>query len=208
MIRVMTAQQLADKLHLTRDGINLHLKAMKEATPRLIHVAAWGYNAKGGRPAPHYRPGDQADAAYMPSRAPTRHLRIDENKARILHLIESKKMTIRQLSAALNLSHQWTRHLIAELRQDGRAHIGGWQRQEAGIAPLYAVGGKRDVPKPKHTQTAWKRRMARVRFNPDARELYDNMKKRRAMREHIKKMAATPQPWFAALMTPGRREAA
>lgn len=196
----LTAQQLADRLHLTRDGINIHLKSMKEAAPRLIHVASYVYNPKGGRPAPQYRPGDQKDAEYVPSCAPTRHLQTPNHKAHIMRLLEQKKRTILQLSDALDLSHQWTRHLISELREEGRVHIGAWQRQSAGIAPLYAVGSKADKPMPKHTKTEWQRLKDRINANPESREKYENSKKRRQLKERIKRMHATPQSWFAALL--------
>jgi predicted ArsR family transcriptional regulator len=197
----LTAQQLADRLHLTRDGINIHLKAMKEATPRLVHIAGHVYNPDGGRPAPKYSPGDKQDAVYVSSRVPTRHLQTDQNKAKIMRLLESKKMTILQLAEQIDLSHQWTRHLIAGLRKDKRVHIGGWQRQTAGIAPLYAIGNKADVKKPVMSSAeAYKRFKARLKSDPDAKENHYVTQKRRRMKTHIKRLMAKPQPWFAALM--------
>jgi predicted ArsR family transcriptional regulator len=193
----LTAQELADRLHLTRDGINIHLKAMKAMTPRLVHVSGWVYNPKGGRPAPQYRPGDTTDAKYVAVRAPTRHLQTGEHKSRIMRLLEQKKRTILQLSDELGLSHQWTRHLISELRAEGRVRIGDWQRQAAGIAPLYVIGSKANKPKPTHTKTAWQRRMERIGANPDAREVYERMLKRRQIKERIERMK--PVTWFGAL---------
>jgi hypothetical protein len=197
----LTAQQLADKLHLTRDGINIHLKAMKTATPRVVHVASWVYSPQGGRPAPQYSPGDKPDAPYVATRAPTRHLQIDKQKASIERLLEAKAMTILQLAAALHLSHQWTRHLIAVMRAERRVRIGGWQRQTAGIAPLYAIGSRADAKKPVISSAdAYKRRMERIKSDPDAKENYYAANKRRQMNTHIKRLTAKPQPWFAALM--------
>jgi len=203
----LTAQELADRLHLTRDGINIHLKALKEATPRAVYVAGWVYNPKGGRPAPQYSPGDKPDAPYVASRAPTRHLQIDNQKAKIMRLLESKKMTILHLAAEMDLSHQWTRHLISDLRQDKHVHIGGWQRQTAGIAPLYAIGDKRDAKKPVITAAeAYKRRKARLKNDPDAKESHQAAQKRRQFRKHIKRLTSTPQTWFSALVPPTTTE--
>lgn len=200
----LTAQELADKLHLTRDAINIHLKAMKEASPRQVYVASWVYNPKGGRPAPQYSAGNWPDAQFVSSRTPTRHLQTAKQKERIMRLLESKKMTILQLSAEMHLSHQWTRHLIAELRQANRVHIGAWQRQLAGIAPLYAIGDKRDMPKPQHTKTEWQRLKARIKADPDAKERYEQSKKRRQLKARIERMK--PVTWFAAL--PGAQSVA
>jgi predicted ArsR family transcriptional regulator len=196
----LTAQQLADRLHLTRDGINIHLKAMKEAAPRQVHVAGWVYNPQGGRPAPMYRPGDRPDAKYVAARAPTRHLQVGKQLAKIKRLLRAKPMTAAQLGQALGTSSGWARNLVVRLRAEKQVYIAGWQSPGAGIAPLYAMGARDDVPRPPiDPKNAYARLKHRRETDDHAREVYERDLRRRALNSKIKKLKAKPQGIFAAL---------
>lgn len=202
----LTAQELADKLHLSRDGINIHLKAMKAAKPRQVHVASWVYNRKGGRPAPRYRPGDEPDAVYQAKRTPTRHLQIDWQLAKIKKLLRSP-MTATQLSLALGVSSNWTRSLLARLRAEKQVRIAGWQSLSAGIAPLYGLGSQDDVPRPPvDPKQAYARLKQRRATDDHARDVHERDLKRRQIKSRIAKLRGKPQAWFAAL--PGAKSMA
>lgn len=196
----LTAQELADRLHLTRDGINIHLKAMKNAEPRQVHVASYDRNVQGGRPAPRYRPGDAKDAVYEPSRTPKRHLQVGKQLAKIKKLLRAKPMSATQLGQALATSPGWARNLVARLRAAKQVYIGGWQSFGSGIAPLYALGAREDVPRPPiDPKNAYARLKRRRETDDHAREVYERDLRRRAVNSKIKKLKAKPQGIFAAL---------
>lgn len=196
----LTAQELADKLHLTRDGINLHLKAMKEAMPKLVHIASYDRNTQGGRPAPRYRPGDKKDAIYQASRTPTRHLKIDQNFAATKKALRTTSMTSAQLGEVLGVTANWARHFVARLREERQVYISGWIPLRAGIAPLYTLGNREDVPRPVcDKKKAYKRLKERRETDPAVREQYERDLKRRAIKSRIAKLKVKPPLWFAAL---------
>jgi predicted ArsR family transcriptional regulator len=203
----LTAQQLADKLHLTRDAINIHLKAMKTATPRAVHISGLASCSRGGRPAPRYSPGDKPDAVYTSSRAPTRHLKIEQNFAATLKALRATSMTSAQLGEVLGVSANWARHFVAKLREEHRVYISGWIPMRAGIAPTYTLGDREDVPRPVcDKKAAYMRLKERRKTDPDAQERYERDLRRRAIKDRIAKLKTKPQPWFAAL--PGAQAAA
>jgi predicted ArsR family transcriptional regulator len=149
-IAPLTAQQLADKLHLTKDAINLHLKVMKEASPRLVHIAGYLYNRDGGRPAPQYRPGDGKDAVYVKTRPilQGRNQVVEQTFRRVIDLLRRKPMTAKELGDALDLAPARARWYINELRTSTpkRVYISRFTPNFAGYpAPVYAVGDKPDV---------------------------------------------------------------
>jgi predicted ArsR family transcriptional regulator len=146
----LTAQQLADELHLTRDAINLHLRVMKEVSPRLVHIAGYVYNPDGGRPAPQYRPGDHKDAVYVR----TRHILqgrkevVDKTFERVITLLQRKPMTAKELGDALDLAPARARWYINHLRtsEPKRVYIKRFSPNYAGYpAPVYAAGSRPDA---------------------------------------------------------------
>jgi predicted ArsR family transcriptional regulator len=146
----LTAQQLADKLHLTKDAINLHLRVMKEASPRLVHIAGYVYNPDGGRPAPQYRPGDHKDAVYVR----TRHILqgrkevVDKTIQRVIELLQRKPMTAKELGDTLDLAPARARWYINHLRtsEPKRVYVKRFSPNFAGYpAPVYAAGNKPDA---------------------------------------------------------------
>lgn len=196
----LTAQQLADKLHLSRDGINIHLKLMKNASPRMVHVSGWLQCPKGGRPAPQYRPGDKPDAAYVTTRTPTRHLKIGQNFAIIKRELRCKSMTTAQLGEVLGITSNWARHFVAQLRAEKKVYIAGWKHLPAGIAPLYTLGNREDVPKPPCDKaSAYQRLKEKRKSDPAAQERYERDLKRRRIQSRIVKLRNNPQTWFGVL---------
>jgi hypothetical protein len=146
----LTAQQLADRLHLTKDGINIHLKAMKEASPRLVHVAGHVYNADGGRPAPKYSAGDQADATYIPTRQILQGRKdvVDRTFKRLVEMLQRSPMTANEIGDALDLAPARARWYISQLRtcEPRRVYIKRFEANYGAYpAPVYAVGNKPDA---------------------------------------------------------------
>jgi hypothetical protein len=196
----LTAQQLADRLHLTRDGINVCLQKMKAESPRLIHVSGYVYNPAGGRPAPQYRPGDLPDAVYRPSRASSRHAIVAEQTARAKSELKANPMTCVQLAQVMGLCAGRARLYIADLRANKQAYIKGWATQSAGTAPIYAIGNRPDAPKPViDGKVRYARLKARHEKDDDAKEAYQRSQARRQLKNRIARMKFEPQTPFSAL---------
>jgi predicted ArsR family transcriptional regulator len=146
----LTAQQLADRLHLTRDGINIHLRAMKDASPRLVYISGHVYNPDGGRPAPKYSPGDKKDATYIPTRQILQGRKdlVERTLKRVVDLLQRKPMSAKDLGDALDLAPARARWYLNELRTSTpkRVHVKRFEPQFGGYpAPIYAAGDKPDA---------------------------------------------------------------
>lgn len=196
----LTAQELADRLHLSRDGINLHIAQMRKETPRALHISGHVFNRKGGRPAPQYSLGDLPDATYTASRAPTRHEQRDKQRARAKAELKAQPMTARQLGARMGICSGWARHYIGELREEKQAYIKGWATLNAGTAPIYAIGQREDEPKPPQDgKSVYARRKALRKVDDHAQEQYERDLARRRLNGRIEKFKRVPQTPFSAL---------
>lgn len=199
-VEPLTAQQLADRLHLSRDGVNLHLAKMKAMKPRLIHVSGHVYNPLGGRPAPQYSPGDKLDANYTSSRAPTRHNRVSEQLALAKKELGANPMTAANLGLKLGIRASRARFYIAKLRATKQAYIKDWIPMAAGSAPIYAVGDKPDAPRRQITgQEAWAKKKARRKKDDAAQAQYDKELARRRLDYRIERCKSKPNSWLGAL---------
>lgn len=194
----LTAQQLADRLHLTRDGINIHLKAMKEASPRLIHIAGHVYNPDGGRPAQKYSPGDKKDATYVATRQILQGRKdvVDRTFKRLIEMLQRTPMTANEVGEALELAPARARWYISELRKSTprRLYVKRFEPNVGGYpAPVYAVGNKPDaVYTPKTRADVYREIMA----DPDRRRRILTRNKLRYLVESKRKK---PNSIFGAL---------
>jgi hypothetical protein len=143
----LTSQQLADKLHLSRSGVQLHLTVMTAETPRLVHIASYtpaGYRKKGG---PMYLAGDKKDAEYPKARRAKGRVTVEQQKARILKLLGTRQMTVAEVADEMLLRR--ARIYMFELREAGKIHIAGWRSHPSAYpSPIYAIGGAPDVARP------------------------------------------------------------
>jgi predicted ArsR family transcriptional regulator len=192
----MTAQQLADRLFMSRDGIQLHLNAMKAEKPRLAHVS--GFQPGRARPMPMYSPGDKKDAVYTKKRTPKRHLLVSEREATILKAIKEQPMTAGQLAEKLGLCVSYMRRYTARLHAEKKIHAADWLPNLHGgtRAAKYAIGDRPDAPKPEPLTAKQKneRRWATLKADPQRHGIYLQMRRVRK----------TPQTWFSALIQPKR----
>lgn len=190
----LTAQQLADRLHLSRDMILRHLAMLMAEVPRRLHVA--GFETTIARPAPKYGPGDLPDAVYVPTRAPTRQNEVDEQTERAAAELKACPMTTSQLADKLGLSVSRTRFYVATLRADGKAYIKAWNAPPCGgdLAPVYGLGNRPDKPKARKTGA---QRYRELKADPEKHER--NLAKRRVL-YRIRKSTRAPQTWCSALM--------
>lgn len=187
----MTAQQLAEKLHMTRSSILQYLRTMKAETPRLIHVCGHLANF-AARPAEVHALGDKPDAKYVPKKTPTRHLIVKQRRADIMRRIRAKPMTKAQLAESLGLKLSGVEPHITAMKKEKLLHVAHWVTNPTGYpAPAYGAGGKPDAPRPAPLSTSEKnaRHWAKLKANP----------RRYAVYRQIQRAKARPQSWFGAL---------
>jgi len=194
----LTAQQLADRLHLTRDAINLHLRAMRNETPRLVHISGHVYNPEGGRPAPKYSPGDKEEATYIPTRQilQGRKNAVEHTLRRVVDLLQRTPMTAVELANALDLAPARARWYINHLRTATlkRVYIKRYVPNFGGYpAPVYAAGNKPDaIYTPKTRKEMYQEEMS----DPERRQRALNRNK---LRWIVKSTRKKPNGIFAAL---------
>lgn len=195
-----TAQQLADAVHLGRDGVQQHINRLLAESPRAIHIYARLYNSIGGRPAPQYALGDKPDAPYYTTRTNMRQLIVGNTLHNIKVKLKQKPRTCMEMALEFKCSGSWMRTLLERLRPDG-LYIKGWQSLPAGMAPVYAIGkGKEDAPRPTYTpQERYARLKAKRQSDEEVGDSYQRTQKRRRLNEKIANTRKKPQGPFAAL---------
>lgn len=192
----LTAKQLAEKLHITRDGVNIHLKRMKEEVPRRLYIADYEYSVVGGKPGPLYAAGDKEDAVYVKSRAPKCDRKNQTAKIRqqIIDRLTYCPMTIQALALMLNLSHTWTRNYTDQLRAEKKIYVLRWERNPGTHpSPVLALGDAKDAKIKKRTPRQQYREAMR---DPDKKKLYKDRSKIRYLIESKRKK---PNTIFGAL---------
>jgi DNA-binding CsgD family transcriptional regulator len=190
----LTAQQIADRLYITRDGVNIHLKRLKDESPRRLYIE--GHEKTGARPAAVYRAGSNPDAEYEITRAPKtmRKQTIARNRQAIIDLLTKTPMTTYELSILIGLSQVWTRHYTDELRAEKKLYVRRWQRNPGTHpSPVLAVGPQKDAELKKRTVKEQYREKMR---DPDRALAY---RERGAIRRIVRATRKAPQGIFAAL---------
>ncbi len=120
--------------------------------------------------------------------------------ARILAALEQQPMTRDELQCLLGIAKPTMRRYIAFLTTAQRQiHVRRWKRTTGQLAPVYAVGSRKDAPQPRiatrteRNQLEWQR----IKADPDR---HDRVKAAARVYGRIKRVRQTPQPWFAALL--------
>lgn len=187
----MTAQQLAEKVHLSRSGVQLHLQAMGGHKPRLVHIADYAPAPPRHRRAPMYGVGDKDDAPYPKARAPKGLITVADRYEQILKLLRTRSRTGAELVGAMHLER--ARIYVLELHAAKKVYIADWHPQPNGgyPAPIYAAGSKPDVPRPPamtHSQKS-ARHWAKLKADPH----------RHGLHLQRSRMRKNPQTWASAL---------
>lgn len=187
----MSAQQLAEKIHLSRSGVQLYLTEMTRQTPRQAYIAEYAPAPVGHRRAPMYALGDKEDAPYPKARAPKGLITADDRKRQILELIGAGRKSSTEVVEAMNLPR--AKIYMIELHAEKKLHIAKWRPNPDGgyPTPLYAVGDKPDVERPPAMTNAQKgaRHWAKLKADPHRHGL---LLQRNRMRKK-------PQTWASAL---------
>jgi len=187
----MSAADIGDRIHLSKDMVLKHLKAMREESPRRIHVGSYTINGTG-RPTPLYAIGNEPDAEYHHQTVlKSHHHRL---LGIVLAELEQSPRTIRELSILTKLSISGARNLVSELREMGWCYLSAWAPPvNRNRAPIFSVGIGKDAPPAVTTRAKrWKQEKA----DPD-------LHKRNLAKRRTKALAARtlkkPQGVFAAL---------
>lgn len=193
----MSAQELADAIFMSRDGVNRHLKKMRNEG--LIHIAAYSFNRKGGQPAPRYLAGEGQDAVYENTRTPNRHFIVTNRLLAVEQAIRYHHTT-GEIAEKLGLTNTRARYYVAILRKTRPIYICGWRQLSAGIAPIYALGSKPDAAKPIRTRAmAYAEKIKRWSADPVLSEKLELQRKVRSVRNRVESTRKKPQSIFSAL---------
>lgn len=178
----LSALELAQRLHLTKDGVLRHLASMQQA-PRMIRIAA--YRNTGGRPTPLYGAGEREDAPYISTRVPKGRVTSEQQQARILKLLKKEPLSAAALSDRINLRRVGIH--ITRLRKAKRIYVLRWQPTTAGYpSPVYAVGDQPDAPRPPTMSEKEKRARAwaKLKADPARHDLYRRLVRLRRNPQH------------------------
>lgn len=128
---------------------------------------------------------------------------------RIRKLLIAGDQSLAEISVGIFIRYESTRPYIDYLVEHEEAHIVGWV-QPSGRGPYMPVlrnGKGRSKPRPEWMLNIEKRRRARKRLKKDP-EKYEAHLAAERVRTRIQRLRGKPQPWFAALQLPTRKEAA
>jgi hypothetical protein len=188
----LTAQQVADKLHLSRGGAQWHINGMMAEKPRLLHVAGHARNQEGQRSAPTYGLGDKPDVPFRKARAPKGRVTVDDRYEQIMKKLGARPMTAAEVVDEMLL--QRARVYLIDLHAAGRIHVVSWRQDASGAwrSPVYAVGAAADAerPAPQSEHEKCARYWVRLKADPHRHGHY---LQRNRMRKN-------PQTWLSALM--------
>jgi len=188
----LTAQQLADRLHLSRSGATWHLQSLRSETPRLVRIAGYAPSPKRQRSAPLYGLGGKADAKCVKTRAPKGRITVEDRHAQILTLLAERPRTAAEVVSRMLL--QRARIYVFDLHAAGKLHIASWKQDATGAyrSPVYAVGPGHDAvrPAPQAEHEKCVRYWTKLKSDP---KRYDHYLHRNRMRKK-------PQTWLSALM--------
>lgn len=184
--KAMTAMELAQMLHMSRDHAHEYLRKMK--ADGLVHVASFICNHQGGRAAPCWKAGREKDAVYVKTRAGRGDVQAMRGE-QIKKALRGHMLSVSDISLRLHLHPAYVRRYIRKLRDAKEIRIAGWGRPPAGgFLPLYGIGSAPDVPK------------APVDPQIRKREYYYRHKERlnniRTMRNRLRRK---PNTWASAL---------
>lgn len=190
----LTAQQLADQLHLSRDAVLLHLRRMLDAEPRQVHVGGYLPAPRQGKAAPLYAAGPGVDVEYPRYRKPKAADRVEGRLAAMVALLAEPR-TSGQLAELMHLSSSRVLFYLSELKAAGRIHIKAWASPpgRGDLSPVYALGKRKDKAKPRQS------RAERYKLEISDPERHEDMLARRRTRYSLIKAKSRPNGVFGAL---------
>lgn len=202
----MTTQQIADAIGASNSSVAIYLRRLLESVPAKVYVSRYEPNLGkyAGRPAPIYSAGNKKSVEFVPLSCPVPKISSAERRAKILELLEAQPMTVNQLAVKMFIVRGTVSKHMTALRNaaERQVYIKSWDHPskvaEEGKggdwAPVYAVGDKKDKPKPKQETPSQRHK----RLSKDQSYVLQRRLKRR-LRYNVEKLRGKPQGIFAAL---------
>jgi hypothetical protein len=190
-----TAHALAAAMHTGRSNVEIYIRRLRAK----LQIFKSDHEPRvTGRPAPVWAVGAGQDVEYVPKRISTPIPSTEDRVAQARKFLCSAH-TSADLAAHLNLTRGRANRLIAILRTpDPKGKrvlfICGWRHpgHRGDLSPIYKVGSKPDVPKPKETRA---QRYARDKADP---EKYERILKQRRAGHRVTAAKSKPRgPWAA-----------
>lgn len=191
----LSAKAIAAALNLHISGISIYTRRLMNE-PRRMHIAGHASN-QAGRSTPLYKTGNLPDVPCIPKRKAKLPDRVETQRNRILTAMSTPK-TVKAIAKEIARSTSRTVTYITELRADRLVHIAGWEKPagRGDLAPIYALGHKRDVRKPRQS------RKERYKLEMQDDDRRDHILSQRRARTWKAKAARSPQSWLSALGVP------
>lgn len=199
----MTISEIAKIVGLTVSAVTYRVTRLRDTKPKRVYIKEFRSNCGiyAGRPAPVYAAGFLPDVEFVPLRRPTPKTSGAQRCEQIIAMLLSGPKSSMQMAKKIHLSRDAVLRYVTEMRREGRIYISRWvhpnelcKGRGGSYTPVYAVGNKKDKPKPRKESSA--ARNARKRKDP---EYVEAERKRAAMRRSKLRLCKTPQNIFSAL---------
>lgn len=133
----MSAQELADKIHLSRAAILLHIEVLRD--DKQVRIAGYRDRIKA-RPTPLYGLGDESDAPYIRVRNRPRVNKLEQRRnevetAVVKHL-KLARMTSVELAALVGIANVTMRKYLMRMCSDKKIYRASWAARDGGGIPI------------------------------------------------------------------------
>lgn len=197
--QMMSRRQIAEAMGFTLASAFIYTDRLHDANPKRLYVAGHQRNTNG-RPEPLFMAGNLPDVEFVSYRKPKlAYDRVLVQFARVAEVLGCEPSTAEEVGEAIARSTGCARDYISQLRKarPKQAYIKEWRAPmgRGDLAPVYALGNKKDAPKPRQTRAE---RFAKEKAN---RGRYEGMLFRKRA-EYRKERGLPPPPLpspFAAL---------
>jgi DNA-binding CsgD family transcriptional regulator len=137
LVASMTAYQLAERLHLSRQCIQVHVRALMAQPDRRVHVVSFQLGA--GRPRLVYGLGSGHDAKIHKFQ-----------QERVLDFLTDITIpqSAYQISERMGMGYGNLKVYIRGLKKRRKIHIASWLWSAKVAVPLYLIGNEPNAPKP------------------------------------------------------------
>lgn len=199
----MTIAEIAKIVGLTVSAVTYRVTRLRDTKPKRVYIKEFRSNCGiyAGRPAPVYAAGFLPDVEFVPLRRPTPKTSGAQRCEQILSILAGGPKSSMQISKRMHVCRDAALRYLTQMRREGRVYISRWihpnelcKGRGGSYTPVYAVGNKKDKPKPAKESSA--DRNARKRKDP---AYVEAERQREAKRRAMLKIRKTPQGIFAAL---------
>jgi predicted ArsR family transcriptional regulator len=140
----MTAHQLSDRLHISRQCAQVHLRTLMKQPDRRVHITSFQLSA--GRPRVIYALGSGHDVKIE---------RFQQD--RILDMLNeiTVPQSAYQIAERMGMGYGNAKRYMRGLKKRRKIHIAAWLWSEKTPFALYLIGYQKDMPKPTRRPNAF-----------------------------------------------------